>query len=93
MDTSYGINRLSLDTVLSQLPQVLYSAWDDGINITQTMLLDITPQSIVQVRIRLDAVDPIDLGLIVTRQLSATPRTHFEDRAMSFGDEFWDIGF
>ena len=57
------------------------------------MFLDIAPQGIVQVNIRLNAVDAIDFGNVITRQLVAATGTQFEDRAMGFRDEFWDTSY
>ena len=52
------------------------------------MFLNVASQNIVQADVRLDAVNPMDLRDVIAGKLIAATGTDFEDRAMSFCDEF-----
>lgn len=91
LHTGDSIHTPRPESILPKFLQVFYPARNDGVHIAEPVFLDFAPQSFMQVDIRLNAVDAVDLRDVVTGQLIAAPGTYFEDCAIGFRDEFGDI--
>ena len=71
LHTGDGIYTPRHNAISFEFLQVFHSARNDRVHITQPVFLNGAPQRIMQKEIRLDAVDPVDFGTVVSRQLIA----------------------
>lgn len=90
LHTCDSINTPKHDAILFEFLQIFYSARNDGVHIAQPMFLNGAPQGIMQMEIRLDAVDSVDLRNVVSRQLVTASGSYFKNSAASFSDEVGD---
>ena len=79
------------DAVVGEFRRVLDPARDDGVHVAKPVLLNRGPQRVVQVEVRLDAVDAVDFRHIVAGQLVAAAGPDLEDRAVGFVDEGGEV--
>ena len=78
---------------MGEFRRVLDPARDDGVHVAEAVLLDRGAQRVVQVGVRLDAVDAVDFRHVVAGQLVAAAGPDFEDRAVGFVDEGGEVSF